>query len=109
MSLPRVGSMQICMGDVIPFRRPADDHNAARYLDVRLVSVERGYHGQFAGQFAHATAAWYVVRTCPCHDGELVTIPLRTREQAERARDLMLAVSEALRVRENRIRPNRRR
>ena len=35
---------------------------------------------------------WYVVRTCPCHFGERVTLPYGTRERAERVRQTILSI-----------------
>jgi hypothetical protein len=80
------------MGELVSFA----DHNDGRWLEVRLTAVARGEHGKFAGQFPRAAPAWYVVRTCPCCRGELVTIPLETRDQAETARTAMIEVAKAL-------------
>jgi len=70
--------------------RKVHDHNNARWLDIRfLPAIRRGCVGmQYAG--------WFVVRTCKCHPGLPVTLPLATKEHAEHARRAMLATSEAL-------------
>ena len=39
---------------------------------------------------------WYVVRQCHCHYGHPVTVPFRSRADAERVMGLLLAASEAL-------------
>jgi len=59
-----------------------EDHNAARWLEVRYLRTKWVPLG-----------AWYVVRTCECHYGESVTLPLDTQEQAERALVVMVANS----------------
>jgi hypothetical protein len=63
-------------------RRVIEDHNAARWLEVRYLPTK-----------LLTGAAWYVVRTCPCHKDERVTYPLDTEEQAQRALSAMLEVS----------------
>lgn len=58
--------------------RQVPEHNAAKWFTVRYVrslgrlSVEPG---------------WYVVRVCPCHWGERITIPLPNKKYAESVRD----------------------
>ena len=71
------------------------DHNAARWLEVRWLPITAG---RARGGRYHPVrpAGWYVVRTCECHSGLLVTLPLPSEWRAERARRAMLAASEAL-------------
>jgi len=61
-------------------RSVIEDHNAARWLEVRYLPTSMG-------------AAWFVVRTCACHFGERVTHPLDTEEQAKRVLSAILKVS----------------
>ncbi len=86
----------------MPFRsRPVVDHNGAQWLDVEF--RDQRYNGQPRkkryGRGKGKEPArepippgWYVVRCCPCHDGEAVTIPLSTREHAERVLVLLIHV-----------------
>jgi hypothetical protein len=60
------------------------DHNAARWLVVRWLEGHQG-------RFGHA--GWYVVRICPCHWAEPVTLPLPTEPWAQRCRQRMLEVA----------------
>lgn len=57
------------------------EHNAAEWLRVCWLDRVRG-HGHLAG--------WYVIRTCPCHHGEPVTLGYEERAGAERVRRLLL-------------------
>jgi hypothetical protein len=61
------------------------DHNDGRWLVV----VYRDTRPENA-------RGWVVIRTCPCHAGERVTIHYPTREQAGAAAALMLAVTMTL-------------
>jgi len=64
-------------------RHDCPDHNGSQWLDVRwLTTRQRGWR-----QFARG---WYVVRTCPCHDGIPVTLPLVSEAEAERVRQVIL-------------------
>ena len=58
-----------------------DPHNGPEWLVVRHLP---------AGQGPGFLAGWYVVRSCPCHWGERVTLPYPTRERAERVRRILL-------------------
>jgi len=60
------------------------DHNGAKWLVVRhLPSVPYG---------RDLRAGWYVVRVCPCHWGERVTLPFPDQDWAEAVRELLLEV-----------------
>jgi hypothetical protein len=67
------------------------DHNAARWLTVKYLDDGEG-RSRCRGRHKLATG-WYVVRTCPCHFGENVTLPLPSQQWAEDVRDVMLSVS----------------
>ena len=69
----------------------SSDHNAARWLVVRWLPQQGG-----RGCCPPIVAGWYVVRTCKCHSGQPVTVPLPSEWRAERARRAMLAASERL-------------
>jgi hypothetical protein len=60
------------------------DHNAPRWLMTRYLAADRAPRG---------LAGWYVIRICPCHFGEVVTIPLPDEAWAETVRDVILSVS----------------
>ena len=70
-------------------------HNAARWLEVRWLpkTAGRAPGGRYV---PFRPAGWYVVRTCKCHSGQPVTLPLPSEWRAERARRAMLEASEAL-------------
>jgi hypothetical protein len=59
------------------------EHNAAKWLTVRWEENSRG-QGFLAG--------WYVVRVCPCHWGERVTLPMESEEEAQRLRRVLLGL-----------------
>ena len=61
---------------------PIDDHNGAQWLTVRHEETPRG-PGFLPG--------WYVVRTCPCHSGERVTLPQDNEAEAQRVRRVIEA------------------
>jgi hypothetical protein len=69
------------------------NHNAADWLRVEYIGKNnpgrpgRGYQWE---------PGWYVLRTCPCHKGLAVTLPFATEAAAERARRVMIEVSEKL-------------
>jgi len=66
-------------------------HNAARWLAVRYLHQRGG-----RGCCPPIIAGWYVVRTCKCHNGTPVTVPLPSSQRAERARAAMLVASRKL-------------
>jgi hypothetical protein len=72
------------------------DHNAARWLTVKYLDgvahPRRRRDGEAKEQFAEG---WHVVRTCPCHFGESVSVALPSEERAEQTREAMLSVSGA--------------
>ena len=55
-------------------------HDSAASLEVRFIQTRTG-----AGRRHVSYDGWYVVRTCPCHEGEEITQPFDTPERAERA------------------------
>jgi hypothetical protein len=61
--------------------KQVEDHNAPRWLALRYNTL---------------VGAWFVVRTCPCHRGQSVSLPFSSVKRAERARARMLAVSRRL-------------
>jgi hypothetical protein len=67
--------------------KQAADHNGEQWLEVRFLTATQ------RGCVPVRQAGWYVVRTCPCHSGQPVTLPFDNPERAERARLAMLAVS----------------
>jgi hypothetical protein len=60
------------------------DHNAAGWLRVEYLGKRRGKKG-WAFE-----PGWYVVRTCPCHPGEPVTLSLKSEDAASSALALLL-------------------
>lgn len=70
-------------------------HNSARWLDVRWLpkTAGRAPGGRYV---PFRPAGWYVVRTCKCHSGLLVTLPLDSEERARSAMRAMLEASEVL-------------
>jgi hypothetical protein len=66
--------------------KDVEDHNAARWLVVKYLSGMRG-----GGE--ERRDGWHVVRVCPCHWGESVTLALPSKEWAEDVRAVMLSVS----------------
>jgi hypothetical protein len=71
------------------------NHNSRRWLVVRWLPRMGGRLP--GGRYVpFRSAGWYVVRTCKCHMGVPVTVPLPSEWRAERARRAMLAASEAL-------------
>ena len=71
------------------------DHNAARWLEVRWLP-QAGGRQPSGCCIRFRPAGWYVVRTCKCHTGVPVTVPLPSEWRAERAKRAMLAASEVL-------------
>jgi hypothetical protein len=69
-------------GDNVP-----PDHNAARWLAVKWKDRARGLEEFGSG--------WFVVRICPCHFDEAVTLPCADREEAERVRGVILSSERA--------------
>ena len=67
-----------------------NNHNAARWLVVRWLPQAGG------PRIVPRRAGWYVVRTCRCHWGHPVTVPLASEAHAERARQAMLVASQRL-------------
>ena len=65
------------------------EHNKGEHLTVTYFWTERS-NGCWKWP-----PGWYVVRTCHCHYNKPVTLPMRSRERAERVRDLLLKASEA--------------
>jgi hypothetical protein len=59
------------------------EHNDPEWLAVRWEENSRG-QGFLAG--------WYVVRVCPCHRGERVTLPLQGEADAQRVRRVLLGL-----------------
>ena len=64
------------------------EHNDAKWLDVTYEENGRG-QGFLAG--------WYVIRTCPCHWRERVTLPQESEAEAQRVRRVILGVEPARR------------
>jgi hypothetical protein len=76
-----------------------DDHNGGQYLEVaehtrvkNLLNALEVYHLKHQSR----TEGWYVIRTCPCHQNEPVSIAYPTRQEAERVRAKLLEVSASL-------------
>jgi hypothetical protein len=71
-----------------------DNHNSGQYLAV-IHRPERTTYGGTAGRNfpRDHRAGWWVIRTCSCHDGLSVTRRYDTRDEAEAAAALMLAVT----------------
>lgn len=71
------------------------NHNAARWLEVRWLpkTAGRAPGGRYV---PFRRAGWYVVRTCKCHSGLPVTIPLASEERAHSAMRAMLEASRRL-------------
>ena len=67
------------------------NHNSRRWLAVRWLPSRGG-----RAACPPIIAGWYVVRTCKCHAGVPVTMPLPSEWRAERARQAMLTASERL-------------
>lgn len=59
-----------------------DDHNDGRWLVVRYLDKGEQGPGHDAG--------WYVMRVCPCHFNDTVTLPYPTQARAERVRLILL-------------------
>ena len=68
-------------------QQPAD-HNGEQWLDIRFLPASRK-----RGVCPPQPAGWYVVRTCPCHSGPLVTMPYGDPLRAEQAKRVLLAIS----------------
>lgn len=68
------------------------NHNSRRWLVVRWLPKAGG------PRQVPRRAGWYVVRTCKCHMGVPVTVPLPSEWRAERAMRAMLVASERLRT-----------
>ena len=70
-------------------------HNSARWLDVRWLPK---MGGRLPGgrSWRPTEAGWYVVRTCRCHKGQPVTMPLASEERARSAMRAMLEASRSL-------------
>lgn len=66
-------------------------HNSARWLEVRWLDTRGG-----SDDCPPIIAGWYVVRTCKCHSGLPVTIPLASEERAHSAMRAMLEASRRL-------------
>jgi hypothetical protein len=60
-----------------------NDHNDPRWLIV-------SYAPPLAGRGTEP--GWYVIRICPCHLGERVTVPYTNKEWAEDVRECILEV-----------------
>lgn len=69
-----------------------EDHNGEQWLTVKYCEllVQPKYHLGRRNKLLHP--GWYVIRTCPCHFGERVTLSYPTRERAEHARNTILSV-----------------
>ena len=66
-------------------------HNSARWLAVRWLPSRGG-----RGCCPPIIEGWYVVRTCKCHPGLPVTLPLPSEARATSARNAMLNASKEL-------------
>ena len=62
----------------------APHHDSAAWLEVWYRPERRCHVGNGAKGYRTAPAGWWVRRTCPCHDGKLVSIRFDTEAQAER-------------------------
>lgn len=69
-----------------------DDHNGPQFLVVKFCELLKEPKWRL-GRHKLLHPGWYVVRTCPCHWGERVTLSYPTRERAEHARQTILSVS----------------
>jgi hypothetical protein len=70
--------------------KAVEDHNAARWLEIAWLDHKpRPYDRQLF------SPGWYVVRRCPCHHGEPVTLSLPSETAAWRAMRMMLRVTAA--------------
>lgn len=69
------------------------EHNDRRWLKVLHLEQEpkTGQRGRFLGVLWQP--GWYVIRTCPCHPGALITHRLPSRARAMSAMWAMLRVS----------------
>lgn len=66
-----------------------NEHNRGEHLTVTYFWTPRN-----TGVWKYPPG-WYVVRTCHCHYDKPVTMPFKSRQHAERVRDMLLAASEA--------------
>ena len=51
------------------------EHDSAASMEVRFCRAQSNRMGP----------GWYVVRTCPCHARQQITVPFASKELAERA------------------------
>jgi hypothetical protein len=58
------------------------EHNEAQWLAVSWQGENGRGHGSLPG--------WYVIRVCPCHWGERVTLPQASEAEAARVRRVIL-------------------
>ena len=72
----------------LPRKHLTPHHNSAGWLRV---GTEAGISGKGrVGYLSPVAPGWYVIRTCPCHQGCAVTVPYRSRAEAERAMRVIL-------------------
>lgn len=69
-------------------KRQPKNHNAAKWLEVVYLDA-----GEFNLPFE---PGWYVIRVCPCHFREPVTMAYPNKGRAEHARRVILRASEVL-------------
>jgi hypothetical protein len=72
--------------------KPVEDHNDGRWLEIAYFEKRPGRQSWSSDRFQ---PGWYVVRRCPCHDGEPVTLALPNEWAAWRAKRMMLSVTAA--------------
>lgn len=68
-----------------------EDHNSRRWLEV----VELTEGGSFPGRSGRHSIepGWYVIRVCPCHYQQPVTLAYATEAEAQRAAEIMVETS----------------
>jgi hypothetical protein len=63
------------------------DHNGPQWLEVKFCTLQQWRDGP---PMLHP--GWYVIRVCPCHQGQPVTIPYPSQARAERTRKILLSI-----------------
>lgn len=64
------------------------EHNLGEHIEVKYLWNKLGTG------ICKWPPGWYVVRTCHCHHGLPVTVPLASRVRAEHVREVLLKASE---------------
>ena len=71
-----------------------EDHNGPQWLAVKHCALLKQAKAQRGKPLRRLLLhpGWYVVRTCPCHFGERVTLPYQNQARAELVRKLLLSI-----------------